>query len=306
MREMDRRLTKGFVVLVAVAALPASASASTITVNGTGDTAANDGTCVLREAITAANTQAASGPAAGECAAGNGSLIVDEIRFALAGAGPHVISPATPLPAITQTVLLDGDSDTVPGPAADEIRVDGGGTVTTGLDVVSAGVTIDSIGVTRFSTVGIDLSGSLGAIVRESAIGTDAGGGGARQRRRNPVRLRRPGHHRGPDHRQPDLGEHDGGHRDLGRLQRACHHREPDRHQPGRNGGPRERAGGDRGGTGRRHRHRGRRARRREPDLRQRFGRCEIRLVQRGSRHGDRDRGQQDRHPDRRRERACE
>src|SRR5689334_9821322 len=39
-----------------------------ITVNSTADTVANDGQCTLREAITAANTDTASGAAAGECA----------------------------------------------------------------------------------------------------------------------------------------------------------------------------------------------------------------------------------------------
>ena len=48
-------------------------AATTITVNSTSDIAsATDGLCTLREAITAANSNAASGAVAGECSAGSG------------------------------------------------------------------------------------------------------------------------------------------------------------------------------------------------------------------------------------------
>lgn len=46
--------------------LPALASAATITVNNAGNAVANDGVCTLHEAITAANTNTASGGMAGE------------------------------------------------------------------------------------------------------------------------------------------------------------------------------------------------------------------------------------------------
>jgi CSLREA domain-containing protein len=49
-------------------------AASTITVNSLSDvTNGSDGLCTLREAITAANSNAASGRVAGECAASGGS-----------------------------------------------------------------------------------------------------------------------------------------------------------------------------------------------------------------------------------------
>ena len=56
------------------------AAGSTITVNTTADVANNaDGLCTLREAITAANTNTASGAVAGECVAGSsdGSDTID-------------------------------------------------------------------------------------------------------------------------------------------------------------------------------------------------------------------------------------
>src|SRR4051794_3140538 len=85
-----------------------AAQAATITVNSTADVAANDGQCTLREAIIAANTNTASGAAAGECVAGQASPTIDVIVFALSGAGcagsPVVctISPVTQLPQLFQ------------------------------------------------------------------------------------------------------------------------------------------------------------------------------------------------------------
>src|SRR5262245_50567294 len=95
-------LTACFVLSVA------SAHASTITVDSTADTAANDGQCTLREAITAANTNTASGATAGECAAGEASPTVDTVAFAIPGAGVHTIAPTSSLPSITEAVLIDG------------------------------------------------------------------------------------------------------------------------------------------------------------------------------------------------------
>jgi CSLREA domain-containing protein len=60
--------------LMLAAAVPAYAT--TIPVSTNADTVAEDGTCSLREALTAANTDTASGVAAGECPAGSGSDVV--------------------------------------------------------------------------------------------------------------------------------------------------------------------------------------------------------------------------------------
>jgi CSLREA domain-containing protein len=53
------------------------ARASTINVDTTADAVAADGQCSLREAITAANTDAVANPGAGECAAGQGADTVE-------------------------------------------------------------------------------------------------------------------------------------------------------------------------------------------------------------------------------------
>jgi CSLREA domain-containing protein len=49
---------------------------TTIIVNSTADVIADNGSCTLREAITAANSDTASGSSAGECAAGSGADII--------------------------------------------------------------------------------------------------------------------------------------------------------------------------------------------------------------------------------------
>src|SRR5439155_24090265 len=63
----------GLAALLLLLVLSQAAQATTIAVNGTADVIANDGVCTLREAITAANTDTASGATPGECPAGSGA-----------------------------------------------------------------------------------------------------------------------------------------------------------------------------------------------------------------------------------------
>lgn len=71
-------------VLIAAGATPTAVrAATTITVNSASDAAANDGHCTLREAITSANTNTASGASGGECPAG--ALGADNIVFNIGG-----------------------------------------------------------------------------------------------------------------------------------------------------------------------------------------------------------------------------
>ena len=101
-------------LFLAAAALPFAAPAATITVNSTADVAANDGQCTLREAINAAKNDAASGAAAGECAAGSGT---DTIAFNVTGTGCNgsgvcTITPGSPLPGLGNSVTIDGYTQT--------------------------------------------------------------------------------------------------------------------------------------------------------------------------------------------------
>lgn len=76
---------------------------TTFAVTGTGDTIANDGLVTLREAITAANTNAPSGDALA------GSAGLDTINFNIAGGGVKTINISNiPLPTITDPVTING------------------------------------------------------------------------------------------------------------------------------------------------------------------------------------------------------
>src|SRR6185369_4947612 len=93
-------------------ALPAG---NTITVNSTLDVADGaDGLCTLREAITAANTDTASGPTAGECGAGSNS---DSDTISLTGL-TGTITLASALPNITADVSING-------PGASQLTISG-------------------------------------------------------------------------------------------------------------------------------------------------------------------------------------
>ena len=105
-----KALAAGIVIALAPM-LSAAARAATITVNSLADPGAT-GICVLRDAITAANTMAATNG----CAAGTGN---DTIQFSVTGTVPL----ASTLPQITDSFL------TINGPASPGVAIDGHGTV---------------------------------------------------------------------------------------------------------------------------------------------------------------------------------
>ncbi len=114
--------------------------AATITVNSTADVAnGSDGLCTLREAITAANVNTASGAVSGECGAGS-SIGDDTINFSVTG----TINLTGALPDISTNVLLSG-----PGSASLTVRRDTGGdyrvfTIFNGPTVTISGMTISN------------------------------------------------------------------------------------------------------------------------------------------------------------------
>jgi CSLREA domain-containing protein len=108
----------GLLAILVLCMAPSAASAAVITVNTITDTPinTNDGVCTLREAIDSANTNTDSGATAGECAAGSGT---DSIEFSGAvfngthpGSTIGLVSANGNLPAITETVTIDGCSAT--------------------------------------------------------------------------------------------------------------------------------------------------------------------------------------------------
>lgn len=109
-------------------------SAATINVNTTANDIANDGFCSVREAVESANTNASSGAAAGECAAGSGADTID------IPPGTYLLSPGPDL-----TVVFD-----------EPLVIRGAGSTATILDgadlvgiVPQAHFTVDSIWITR-------------------------------------------------------------------------------------------------------------------------------------------------------------
>ena len=165
--------------------LESRALLATIFVTGTGDTIANDGLVTLREAITAANTNAASGDAPA------GSAGLDTIAFNIPGPGVHTITLATFLPAITEPIIIDGF--TQPGSSANTLTIGDNAALKIELDgsniafnvpglLISAGgggSTIRGLAINRFSTLGaeaIELRNSNGNTIVGNFIGTNPAG----------------------------------------------------------------------------------------------------------------------------------
>lgn len=163
-------------------------AAATITVNSIADNQANDGVCTLREAIVSSNTDTASGAAGGECAAGSGSG--DTIEFGISGTGVKTIPITSTLPAITQTVTIDGYTQTgstenttsFPSPidASLKIEVDGSGMGSgTGIDISGDGAdntTIKGVVINDVPYETIYITDSDNVTISGNFIGTDSTG----------------------------------------------------------------------------------------------------------------------------------
>lgn len=119
--------------------VPGSLAANVVTVTSSGDTIAVGDGCTLREAITAANTNAVSG----DCPAGAGGS--DTINFAIPGAGVHTIQPASPLPSITEPVVLNGYSQ--PGSSLNTLANGDNAVLSIEIDGTNAGPGADGLSI---------------------------------------------------------------------------------------------------------------------------------------------------------------
>ncbi|MSU58714.1 MAG: DUF11 domain-containing protein [Pedosphaera sp.] len=118
---------------------------------------ADGGAGSLREAIAIANTNINLG---------------DTITFAIPGAGPHTIAPASALPTITDPVTIDGFTQS--GASANtltngnnmvlKVRLDGAsaGTGVDGLRLAAVGCTVRGLAITRFGGDGVDVVSGVG------------------------------------------------------------------------------------------------------------------------------------------------
>jgi len=179
-------------LLLAVAApTPAiitGAVASTITVNSTNDDIdPADGECTLREAITAANTDTASGATAGECAVGSGA---DTIQFDVNGGATAIIQPTSALPFITAPVTLDASTQGCAAPNRC-IELDGSLLAADGFDsgliITSNNITVRGFAINRFPGDGIAVIGGSNNFFDELFIGTDVSGTVGRGNGRNSL-----------------------------------------------------------------------------------------------------------------------
>ena len=149
--------------------VPATAAAAPIAVTTDADTVADDGTCSLREAVTAANTDTASGAAAGECAAGGGAdtitLLPGTYTRTRAGNGENANST--------------GDLD-----VTTELTVEGPGAATTTIDADGLDRVLHVLGSGVATFRGVTLTGGRapdGVAGAASLDGAPAIGGGGGQ-----------------------------------------------------------------------------------------------------------------------------
>ncbi len=167
----SRRWIAATIALVATilgAALSQPAhGAVTITVNTTLDEDVDNTICSLREAIVAANTNAAYHG----CSAGGG--VADEIRFVLGDGTPRIDISTTPLPAITEWAVIDGGAGRVElhGPGGPPVSGHHGLTVTTN----GFGTVIRNLVVNNAADDGIFIDADE-VYVYGCFIGTDATG----------------------------------------------------------------------------------------------------------------------------------
>jgi len=177
----------------------ASAQTAAIVVNTTVDNIdAGDGNCTLREAINNANRNRDT--TNGDCRAGSPHPTIDAIAFNIQSAQPSII-PKSPLPTITEAVVIDGTSQPgfqttatysliCPNPRGVLLPAQ---TLTISRPVVElngaaagkvSGITIDAdqviirgLVINRFQRSGIQILNSSSQIIIESNyIGTDISG----------------------------------------------------------------------------------------------------------------------------------
>jgi CSLREA domain-containing protein len=103
--------------VVLLGAVPLAAGAAQITVNDAGPVVlATDGRCTLREAITAANNDTASGVVAGECAAGSAADVIvlsASTQLYTLIAVDNTSLGANGLPVVSTTITIEGNGATL-------------------------------------------------------------------------------------------------------------------------------------------------------------------------------------------------
>src|SRR5882724_5462407 len=138
-------MTQGYLLRVSVVSFagllflfllqPTAANGATITVTGTGDTVAVDGSVTLREAITSINNGANVNV---DVVAVGAYGTSDTINFNIPGAGVHTIQPTSALPTTTHPVVINGYSQ--PGASANTLPVGNNAVLLIEIDGSNAGI----------------------------------------------------------------------------------------------------------------------------------------------------------------------
>src|SRR5437867_3865117 len=122
---------------------------------------ANSGAGSLRQAILDANGNA--GP--------------DIINFRIGGAAPYVITLTTPLPSITEAVVIDGTSQTnFAGLPLIVLNGSSAGVDADGLALLVGNCTVRGMVINRFDGYGIRIEGSGNNVIQGNFLGTDSNG----------------------------------------------------------------------------------------------------------------------------------
>jgi CSLREA domain-containing protein len=111
--QAGRLLRPTCLALLLLSLLASALPAAVITVDGFDSTVADDGVCTLREAITAANTDTASGTTPGECPPGSGAdrIVLDgDVSLTVVD---HGGTDPTGLPWVSSVITLDGNGHTI-------------------------------------------------------------------------------------------------------------------------------------------------------------------------------------------------
>ncbi len=168
--------------LVLLALAPVAHATTTIVVTTASDTVANDGRCSLREALTAANTDTASGLKNGECPAGSGADIVRLRKlttYPLRIVGADEDANASGDLDVTANVQIRGGRGTVIAQHTFDRVIDvlSGGVLTLfRLKIVGGRAPIDTIGGNGERGGGIRNAATL-FVVRAAVVGNAAGNG---------------------------------------------------------------------------------------------------------------------------------
>jgi hypothetical protein len=172
--EISMSVSSRFLAIVLLTLAAAPARAATFDVTNTADA----GVGSLRQAIVDANAGA----------------LPDRIHFAIAGDGPHVITPLSPLPALTDTTSIDGETQL--GTSCDvwpptlQVVLDGSQAgATSGLVLNGDDSTVRGLVIHSFEESGILVSSAEDVVIQCNFLGTDATGLVALGNDLNGVRL---------------------------------------------------------------------------------------------------------------------